>query len=324
MAMTENATDSPPEIEVKEPETLTEALEAAYDDNVKEEAPEVEAAAEETEVVEEVAEEIPAVVLPEHWSDEDKTAYEAMDESGREWALRLETNASKGIQQKSEELKKFRDVIEPYKHLFNGVDETQAIQQLLNAQASLTRDPVAGIKWLMKSFGVDEKQFQPSEIPADDEFVDPEIKTLRTEVKALREKADGSAKEAQQQHENAVLASIAEFRDATDDDGVKLHPHFTEVYGVMGGLLQSGRVPDMEAAYEKAVLTVPEYMDEVVQQRIREKDAEQVKERDKEAAKAKKTAITVQGKSSAKTPPRAKTMSEELSENYDKSIKGEL
>ena len=311
-------------------ESLAEALSKTYDDlegdSVKEEAPEpepaVEAAKEDPAVeVEKQAEE---VIPPEHWSDEDKLFFTSTDDSGREWALRLEANASKGIQQKSEELKKFRDVIEPYKYLFNGADETQAIQNLLNAQASLIRDPINGIKWLMKNLGIDEKQFQPSEPTDEDEFLDPELKKLRTEVSSLKDAGEQRARQAVQDQQNAMFAQLAEFRDAVDGDGDKTHPHFQEVYGVMAGLLQSGRAADLEAAYDQAVLTVPEHMDSVVQKRLEEKAKEEADQRAKDAEEAKKKATTVQGKTSAKPPQKDQSLKSALSEAYDKSIKGEL
>lgn len=263
---------------------------------------------------------------PEHWSAEDKQAFMSMDESGRDWALRLEANAHKGIEEKSIQLKKFRDAFEPYKHLVPaGVDETQVIQGLLNAQAVLERSPLEGIKWLMRSYGVDEKQLLPTDtVPDDDEFIDPEVKALKEKVSQLTDQAERSLLAQQQHRQQQIFAEIIQFRDAVNEQGESAHPHFGAVQGVMSGLLQSGRAEDLQSAYEQAVWAVPEYRDSVIEQQARERAEKELAEKTQTAQKAKKSATAVNGKSSAKKISEPKTMAEALSEAYEKSIRGEL
>jgi hypothetical protein len=318
--------------------SLTESLEAAFEANTAEPETKVEAAAEipakeeaspetVTEAVsEDVSVEADAEPVeaspPEHWSDEDKEAFGTMDESGRSWALRLETNASKGIEKKSAELKTLRDAFEPYKHLFPAGSEVAAVQQLFNAQVSLQTNPVEGIKWLMKSYGVDEKQFAPS-TETTDEFADPEVTKLRAEIKELKTTSERNAQTAQHTQQNAMMAEINQFRDA-EDNGERLHPHFNEVSGVMSGLMQSGRADSLEKAYEQAVWSLPEYRDSEVQRIAAEKAEKDLKERTKVAAKAEKTAKTVNGANGATLETKPVSLTDSLNEAYEKSVKGEL
>jgi hypothetical protein len=258
---------------------------------------------------------------PKHWSDEDKEAFKAMDEGGREWALRLETNASKGIEKKSAELKTLRDAFEPYKHLFPAGSEAQAIQQLFNAQVSLQTNPVEGIKWLMRSYGVDEKQFAPS-TEATDEFQDPDVAALRAEIKELKTNSERNAQTAQVTQQNAMIAEINQFRDA-EDNGELLHPHYQEVVGVMSGLMQSGRADSLENAYEQAVWSLPEYRDSEVKKLSAEKAEADLKERTKEAEKAEKAAKTVTGANGATLETKPETLRDSLEAAYEQSVRGE-
>ena len=301
-------------------EVSTDTTELETDAEAGAEA-EVEAGSENSD--EETDETETTVVPPEHWSDEDKQDFVKMDEVGRTLALRMEANYHKGIQKKSEELKKFRDVLDPYKPAFAGRDETEVVRNLLAAQAFITSNPVEGLKRLAANLKVDLKQLLPSEVQ-DDGYTDPEIANLRAELQALRDQGSQQARESEQQRQNAYLAQIAQFRDEADDNGEPKHPHFNEVYSVMAGLLQSGRATDLEDAYGQAVWAIPEYRDSVIQAKAEEKSKAEAAKRAKEAEEAKAKAKTVKGKQSAKTPDAPDTLRSALSEAYDRSLRGEL
>lgn len=305
--------------------SLGEALEAEFDkqavsDDVSDET------VIETAEADEVTEVTDEVVPPEHWSKEDQQVFMDMDESGREWALRLETNAHKGIEEKSIELKQFRDAIEPYKHLIPpGQSEGQVIQNLMNAQNILQQNPTEGLKWLARSYGVDEKQFAATDIvPEDDTYVDPEVRKLKEEVTQLTRRSEQDLQTANNRRQQQIFAEINQFKDAVDEDGTVLHPHFASVQGVIAGLLQSGRVSDMDAAYEQAVWAVPEYRDSVIEKQAKERADKELADKTADADKARKAAATVQGKSSSRETKAAATLGDSLSANYEKSIRGEL
>ena len=137
-----------------------------------------------------------------------------------------------------------------------NVDEipNDVVQNLLNAQAILQRNPKEGIEWLKKSYGVDEKQPLPAE---EDIYVDPDVRKLKEEIRQLRDQGEQQLRNADNERQRAMFAEISQFKDKVDEKGDLLHPHFQTVQGVMSGLLQSGRASDLESAYEQAVWSVP-------------------------------------------------------------------
>ena len=311
-----------------ESKTLAEDLQAAFEESVKTDEPEIQAetveeAAAEVQTSEETQEE--EIVPPEHWSDEDKTVYLAMTPEQRDWAQKFEGTFQKGIQEKSEELKKYRDAIEPYRYLIPpGVDETAMIHQLMNAQAVLTKNPTEGINWLKSHYGIKDSTDTSEEIP---EFETPEekqIRELRNEVNSLKQNRETDVQNAERDRQQQMFAEIAQFRDAVDEDGKTKHPHFDAVYPVMGGLLQSGRAKDLDDAYTQAVWAIPEYRDSVIEEKSKEAVTKELEEKAKTVETAKKKAKTVKGKSSAKETKKEKTRRDQLRENYEKSVRGEL
>ena len=312
-----------------EKQSLTEALREEFDKQTEapspSEEPEAEVASAEAEVTEteETSEEVTEVSPPEHWSDEDKKAFLAMDESGREWALRLEKNAHKGIEAKSKELKTFRSPFEQYRHLVPEGMEAEAIERLLGAQAYLTQNPREGLAQLAKMYGVDEKQPE-TETPAEDLYADPQVLELRKKVSELTDQAEQQAREAENRRQAALFAEVQQFREAADEEGNLLHPHFQAVQGVMAGLMQSGKAVDLDSAYEQAVWSLPEYRDDVIERQAKERANKELEAKIKEAEKAEAAAKTVKGKSSAKAPKKPNTLAGDLKENYEKSVKGEL
>ncbi len=327
--------DAAEKIEDQEPQaTLGDALRAAFDEQAASESVEESAEPEagEADVEAEAPQEAevsaePEVVPPEHWSDEDKQAFMQMDESGREWALRLEANAHKGIEEKATELKQYRDAFEPYKHLIPaGVSESQVIQQLLNAQAILQKNPVEGVKWLMRSYGVDEKQLMPSETPVadDDLYVDPQVKALQEKIELMQKQAEDRQSEAEQRRQNALYAEVQKFQNEVDDAGQLKHPHFQAVQGVMAGLINSGRAEDLEDAYAQAIWSVPEYREQELARQAKERAEAELQKKREAAEAAEKASKSVKGKTSAKAPTKPATIADDLAANYEKSIRGEL
>ena len=316
--------------------SLSESLEAAYEANIAE--PVVEKTEAIQEVSKEASPEAPAedvsedvsveaeptekVIPPEHWSDDDQKTFLSLDEQGRDFALSRDKNFEKGLTKKSAELKILRDAFQPYKHLFPAGSEVQALQQLFNAQVSLQNNPVEGIKWLMRSYGVDEKQFAPSTETVD-EFADPEVTKLRAELKELQNTSERNALTAQSTQQNAMIAEINQFRDA-ETDGERSHPYFNEVSSVMSGLMQSGRADSLEKAYEQAVWSLPEYRDSEVEKIAAKKADETLKERTRKVEKAEKAATSVKGTNGATLEKKPETIAESLHAAYEKSVRGEL
>lgn len=264
---------------------------------------------------------------PEHWSAEDKEAFQKLDPYAREVLLRKEGQFSKGIEEKSLALKKWEEAIQPYQSLLAGTEPVQAVQRLLQAQAYLNQNPVEGIKWLMKSYGV-EDQFKP-ETPQegasdDDPYMDPEVKRLRQELKQARDEQSQRERQAQERQRQQQLAVIQQFQQEKDDEGNLKHPHFEELQPVMAGLLQAGRATDLEDAYQKAFMGHPEYIESEVKRRAEEQLKAEAAKKAEEARKAETASKGPKGKSEAKQVQSKGSWEQDLEENFAKAERGEL
>jgi hypothetical protein len=346
--MNEPATEiSTPEDEG--PASLHEALTEAFNENIGEEPteekvtdilptedePELDTSDEleaEPESSEEQSQEEETVILaPEHWSDEDKATFTELPAQARTYLLKREKQYEQGIQSKSEELRPMQEAFGPYAEMMKmrGIDAPTAIRTWVAAQSALDTDPVNGLSMLIQSYGPEVKsallrQFGAAEEQAFDDDTDPEVRQLREELN--RQKRQGQQAQLQQQTylEQQALEQVRQFKEAVDDDGNLLHPHFEQAQQTMRALLSSGQVPDIESAYEQAIWSVPEYRDEFAEQQRKAAEKEQTQKRAKAAEKAKKAGKTVQGNGSKPPPKKVNaTLHEDLQAAWDNSVRGE-
>ncbi len=266
------------------------------------------------------------VVPPEHWSAEDQEAFLKADESTRDVLKRFDVNFTKGIEEKSLALKPWEDLAKTYQPLLGvGADPVQAAEQLFKAQAFLSQNPVDGIKWLMKSYGV-EKSFEPSQEPTgaeDLDFSDPEVKRLRQELQDTKDEQSQRERQATQRQQQQQLAMIQQFKTA-EEDGKLTYPHFDELLPLMSGLLTSGRATDLDDAYGQAFKAHPEYIEKEVERIIAERAETAAKARVAETEKAEAASKGPQGSQDAKSVKGKGNWEQDLEENFEKSERGEL
>lgn len=335
------------------PQSLREALEQSFNESSAAESPEPEStdsvptdddaqpatdAAAEAEITppseDDSQGDVDAVIqAPEHWPAEDRETFETLPSAARDYLLKREKQYEQGIQQKAEELKPIQEAFGPYRDILKmrGVDEATAIRTWSAAQQMLDTDPINGFKMLIQQFTPDVQSALMAEFgardPADNEdtYVDPEVRKLREERDTLRRQNAQSNTQHQQLRQQEALEQVRQFREEADADGKPLHPHFDQVQNDMRALLAAGTVPDLQAAYEKAVWALPEYRDEIATQQRKEVEREEAKRRESAAAKAKKTAKAVHGKNSVPPPPpKVATLRDDLRETWNQSVQGEL
>jgi hypothetical protein len=321
------------------------AVDSAEPESTESEPTEIEAqtsTSEEQEAFEEVPPEAEArgdddevIHAPEHWSAEDRETFNELPSAAKQYLLKREKQYEQGIQQKAEELKPLKEAFGPYRDILRmrGVDEATAVRTWVAAQQMLDTDPVNGFKMLIQQFGPDVQravaaQFgitEPDDSEGDDYRSDPEVRKLRQELLDLKRQNSQTTTQYQQLRQQEALEQVRQFREATGDDGKPLHPHFDEVADDMRALLSAGTVADLQAAYEKAVWSLPAYREEFAAKQRREAEREQARRREEAANKAKKTAKAVNGKGSVPPPPsKPKTLRDELAEAYKLSVRGEL
>lgn len=192
------------------------------------------------------------IQTPVSWSAAAKAEFSKLPLAVQEAVAKREMEVSQGFKQYGEKVKAYEaidKVLEPLRPALQqaGLTADQYISRLRAAEQTLETNPVEGIKWLAKSYGVDLAQLgQPQdEAP-------PEIASLRREVSELRQWREQSVQSTQMALENELKSSIDAFKSDPKNE------FFEQVRPVMGQLVASGQAKDIPDAYEKAVWMVPE------------------------------------------------------------------
>jgi hypothetical protein len=277
-AETETVEAAPPE-DVSEPQEVAEAEDGEDTPIEENEVPaEAEEASEDME---------PETVFqaPEHWSSEDKAAFERLTDEAKELTLKFESDFKRGYQERVQSISEIQQAIEPWKGMVAqlGVSEAQAIRTLFAAYNQLLTNPLQGVQNLAQTFGVLDQINAPD---TDDDFIDPEIKALRQQVQALQ---GGLQNFQQQQANNANMEAqnmVAEFKAAKDAQGNLKHPYFDEATPMIATLIREGKT--LEEAYQEAVWSVPQYREShIPKQKTPEEKAAKVRRAKKAAASVK-------------------------------------
>ncbi len=348
--MSEPATEtSTPE---EGPASLREALQASFEEAIQEESPAEPvvtddeptdddselATSEAQEADDEPSEGQPqgeqeVISAPEHWSAENKALFDSASREAQDAWLQREKEYEQGIQAKADELKPLKEAFGQYRDVLKlrGIDEATAIRTWTAAQSMLDADPVNGLKMLIQQFPVTVKdqllqQFGQADAQTfDTDDTDPEIADLRRQLRESEQRSQQYQSQMRTDAQQEAMTKVKNFREATDEGGALLHPHFEKVSGYMQALISSGQAKDLEAAYDEAVWTLPEYRQEFADKEAKAAEKAEAKKREEAAKKAKKTATTVTGKSSTPPPPaQPKTLRDELAEAWNQSVKGEL
>lgn len=311
--------------EVEQEPTLQDQLRAAInqEDNPAEIAPE-EAAAEEVieDVVEEVQDDIQDDVqeeelkAPDNWDAERKEAFANLPtKEAKETYLNTVKSLERGYQGKFDELATVRKeheaisaLLQPFEAQLNaaGMDRIAGIRQLVGAQQLLTQNPAQGIAQLVQQFGgqnanaiVQQIAQQYGVMPAAQEgeatYQDPDIQALNGKIDQLTGHIQQTETQAVAQRQADAQNQINLFKNATDDGGNLLHPHFEQVETMMGTLITGGFAPDMQSAYDQAVYANPELREQLISQQttaVAEKLNTDRKEKVADSKKASKNVKT--------------------------------
>jgi hypothetical protein len=285
-------------------EALREALSADTQDEAEvttETETEVEASTEvEVEVLAEATDEdsegedLPdSLSAPDDWSDDDKALFGSATPEQQGFLLRrhkeLEAGATRKFQEASDLRKRYEpldDVLKPYEQQFlqAGATTPQVISQLLQLRQFAVTDPGGFAKWATaqaKTRGV-----QVEQPTSTNQYDDPEISDLKSQVDALRAEQQSAVRRQQEQAQRENAALIQSFQDEKDADGNDAHPHFDAVRAEMSGLMTSGAAPDLASAYEMSVRANPELYQKLLDEQLSAKEAA-LKDKSEQERKAK-------------------------------------
>ena len=225
-----------------------------------------------------------AIRAPASWSPAAKATFDKLPPEVQQAVAKREQEIDHGLRRKSEEVKRY----EPLEHVLaprraqwaaQGLDDVQAVKTLLAAQDLLEKNPIQGIEFLARSYGVNlntaQPQGQPYQAqPARDSH--PEIAALKQQLQVL-----------QSQVQTAQTAPIVSQIDAFQNDPANLY--FENVRDDMAVLLHNGKASDLKEAYEMACWMRPD-----IRPFLQTTQAPAAPVQDK-AAQARRAAVSVTG-----------------------------
>lgn len=243
---------------------------------------------------------------PEHWSSEEKAAFEALtDPEARQLLIDRDAAFQRGYQEKAQGIADITEALEPWKEEIarRGATPAQAIRTLMAAQYRIEQNPAQGILELASAYGVSD-QLQQHFAPdtGDDDYTDPVVKELREEVRNLKTHLNQNSTSQEQAAVEAGTRMIEAFKAETGEDGKPLHPHFDAVRELLPAYINQGK--SLKEAYEAAVWTVPEFRAANAPKR-----KESTADRAKRVAKAKRAARGVRTDGKADTGENEGNMS---------------
>ena len=259
--------------------------------------------------------ETPKIEAPKHWAAKDKDVFKQAPAEIQKWLLdrskAQDADYTKRVQglQPYQEMAKVAQAWNPYLTQ-RGLQPHIAFDALLQAEWKLRHGTAserkAHLQYLAKHYDIPLDE----QAPAEQEYVDPTVKTVQDQLAALRAQVEQSNQSARQQMEswqrrqqenqyNGIVSQIDSFASEADQAGQPAHPYFEEVADEMAALVQAeraaGRKPDLKALYEKAVWSNPD-----LRQRLLALQQEEAVKRAKDQAKtredeARKAAISITG-----------------------------
>ncbi len=259
-----------PEIKEEKPDTQPEVGEkpAKTEDEEETDKPEVEDEEDPEEKKIQDTVEAEFQLIPKDWSAEEKAAFQALiDSDDPDKALAAGilveryNSFKKGFNKKTQEyaavIKDHEPIVEvfkPYEDTLkkNNITKSQYISNMMKWDNLLHKDPVVGVKEIMRAFNLKPEQLGASEINWNDDLTDTssngnnKVTELETQVRNLQNQLAALPIETQ----------IRQFAEATDSEGKLKHPHFKEVQTVIGGILSSNPSLTLDQAYKKAVKTL--------------------------------------------------------------------
>lgn len=275
---------------------------------------------------------------PEHWTEDERAAYERLAQlndvpwdtlgidplDGKElqklWKERY-SNWDKGFNKKMQEVAEQRKTFQQQQEQFQR--EAQAYQSLAN----LTRPYVQ--QWHSRGLIPDQvaaqafhyaTQFYQNPVGTlfeiaqqngllneflehvnGQEYVDPRVEQLQRQNAQLQAQWEQYQQQQQQAQYMPYLQQIAEFQGATNEDGTPKYPYFQRLFGVVAENLKSGVANSLEEAYEQALWTIPEERERLLASQAQQKASAAQKEAERAEKASKRVKAKETGSSSSKS-----------------------
>lgn len=193
-----------------------------------------------------------------------KERFNALKAEDKEFVKELYKDMQGGFTKKSQEFAAFereaQDVIEQLAEVTRGRFENMGqlsafISTMQNFERELEENPVRTLLVLAQGKGVSLEQlagYRPNQ-------AEEAVRPFRNEILEIKKMLGKQAQKTQAPAEEAERQDIVStFKNAKDDKGNPLYPHFEKVKPIMGYIMNRDGHEDMEKAYKEAILTLPE------------------------------------------------------------------
>lgn len=237
---------------------------------------------------------------PKSWTKEMQAKYAALPPDVQDYVELRENQMKQGLENDRSDAnlgRVMRDTMTPYRAMLQaqGVNETQAVQSLMNVHYKLTNLSSAektayGIS-ILQGYGIEVPGMQTEE----EQNIDPTVRKLQEELNGIKQSLTKNQEATINQAKERVQRDVEAF--ATDAS----HPYFDEVADDIAGMIQVGH--DLESAYEKAVWANPVTRQKELARLQTEQQASIREKATKEADTARKAAsLNVRTRDTSRTP----------------------
>ncbi len=259
--------------------------------------------------------------VPEHWSEEDKAAFDVLDPKARAWLVNrhraMEGDYTRKTQEVSKERKKLEKlsslerVLDAYRQDLqeSGVDEAGAVAELFDAYKQLKADPQGTLKALADRFGV--------RLSAEN-GIGAKSTEVQTQLDWIKQTLQAQAHQQWKQSIQRGRRTIDDFLQQKNEAGESIFPDFEqllpEIILLARSDLMGGRQPDLKDLYERACWSNPKTRDKQLSAQQKAAEAEKKKQARQKAEAARKAGASIYGSPAGDgvVQKPARTLREEL------------
>lgn len=217
------------------------------------------------------------------------------------------------------QMQQIDQMMQPFDQQFAmaGLDRISGVRQLLSWAQVLGQNPANGIAALAQSYGLD-----LAEVAKGQPYVDPVTRQHQQQTNAqindLRAQLAQRAQGDRRQFEESVMASVAAFEHAANEDGSPKYPYVERVKDraaqMIGPYLQAGQMPPLEEIYNQCVASDPAIQKEVLDNQVKA----ELERRKATAQRAQQASAQVKGDSQGSKPKANRTLRQETEAVADK------
>lgn len=233
-------------------DTGSEPDEAAPDDTTTEQQGSPQSGAEADEQAQAATTTPTTLNAPQSWAKEHHQTWASLPPQAQQYIALREKQMLDGLEQYKGHAsvgRQMSEAIQPFMPALQarGIEPARAVQALLNAQAMLDRDPVAGLKKLASDYRVD-----LSKIAAENTLpIDPNVAALQERLQQFESKLTEREQAELATKRSAVASEVEAF--ANDP----ANAHFDEVADDIAALMKAYPNLSLKDAYDKAVWANP-------------------------------------------------------------------